>query len=86
MTRIIQGLNTSEAVSIYLKRGDEIFDVPFWEKIKRAGGLNDEKYPPKALEDALHDFFGDTELKELIKPCLMYVSGGKPLAFKARVV
>jgi patatin-like phospholipase/acyl hydrolase len=60
-----------EAVDIYLDRGDEIFDVSFWQKLKSAGGLLDEKYSADALEDSLQDYFGETRLSQLLKPCLV---------------
>lgn len=60
-----------EAVDIYLDRGDEIFDITLWQKIKSKGGLLDEKYNAKELEEALKDYMGDTMLSELLKPCLI---------------
>ena len=35
-----------EAVDLYFERGDEIFDIPVWHRVRAAGGLRDEKYPP----------------------------------------
>lgn len=60
-----------ETVDIYLERGDEIFDVGFWQKINSAGGLLDEIYSADALEGALENYFGDTRLSDLLKPCLI---------------
>ena len=60
-----------QAVDIYLKQGGAIFDINLWQKIKRGDGLFDEKYSADALEKALLDYFGDTKLSELIKPCLI---------------
>ncbi|WP_028023349.1 patatin-like phospholipase family protein [Enterovibrio calviensis] len=61
--------NASEAVDIYLNEGDEIFDIDVLQKIKSFGGLRDEKYSADALETALFDYFGDTKLSALTKPC-----------------
>jgi len=63
--------SAEEAVDLYLERGDEIFDVSLWRKIKTANGLRDEKYSADELEEALHDFFGDLKLSQLLKPCLI---------------
>ena len=60
-----------EALNIYLERGDDIFDVTFWQKIKSKGGLTDEKYNAGELEEALNDYYGDTLLSELLRPCLI---------------
>lgn len=63
--------NAQQVVNLYLERGDEIFNIPFRHKIKSAGGLTDEKYPVAELEAALNDYFGDTKLSQLLKPCLI---------------
>jgi patatin-like phospholipase/acyl hydrolase len=75
----------SDALNLYLKRGDQIFDVGFWQKIKSGKGILDEKYNASALESALADNFGDTSLSELLKPCIITsydISGAKPHFFK----
>jgi patatin-like phospholipase/acyl hydrolase len=61
----------AEAVDIYLERGDEIFDVSFWQKSRSLGGLTDEKYDAAELEEALDDTLGEVMLAELVKPCLI---------------
>jgi patatin-like phospholipase/acyl hydrolase len=63
--------NAQEVVNLYLERGDEIFNIPLLHKIRSGAGLIDEKYPAGELEDALNDYFGDTKLSELLKPCLV---------------
>ena len=63
--------SAKEAVELYLDRGDEIFDLSIWQKIKSGGGLIDEKYSAKDLEGALEDYLGDLKLSELLKPCLI---------------
>ena len=52
-------LTAKEAVNIYLDRGDEIFGLSMWQKIKSKGGLADEKYDATQLEKALKDYFGE---------------------------
>ena len=63
--------SAKEALDLYLDRGDEIFDVSFGQKLRSLGGLKDEKYDEAELEDALNDYFGQTKLSELLKPCLI---------------
>lgn len=62
---------SEEVVGLYFERGDEIFDIPVFHKIKTLGGIIDEKYPEDGIEDALQDYFGDIWLKDLLKPCLV---------------
>ncbi|MCB2208574.1 MAG: patatin-like phospholipase family protein [Bacteroidetes bacterium] len=60
-----------EAVELYLKRGDEIFDISFWQKIRSVKGITDEKYDEAELEEALNDYLGNLMLSDLLKPCLI---------------
>ncbi len=60
-----------DAVDFYMQHGGNIFSVPFSHKVRTMGGLTDEKYPAKNIENALQSTFGKTTLKELIKPCLI---------------
>ena len=60
-----------DAVNFYLENGDEIFDVSLWQKIKSLGGVADEKYDAKDLEEALENVFKDEELKNVLKPCII---------------
>lgn len=60
-----------EVVNLYLERGDEIFSIPFFHKVKTGGGTLDEKYPTDELEKALNDYFNGLKLSQLLKPCLI---------------
>lgn len=60
-----------EALELYAKKGDEIFSVSFWEQLINPFGLFNEKISQKNLEKQLVEVFGDLELKQLIKPCLI---------------
>jgi patatin-like phospholipase/acyl hydrolase len=60
-----------DAVELYLDRGDEIFSIPTWHRIRSANGIRDEKYPSGGIEEALEDSLGDLELKDLLGPCLV---------------
>jgi len=65
--------DASQALDLYFERGDEIFDIPVWHRIKSGlgTGLTDEKYPADGLEEALEDYLGDLKLAELLGPCLI---------------
>ena len=63
--------SAQEAVDIYLERGDEIFDVSVWQRIRSAGGVRDEKFDAAELESALLDYMENTRLSHLLKPCLI---------------
>lgn len=63
--------SAQDAVDLYLDRGDDIFDVSLWHKLRSAGGLTDEKYPSDELEETLKDYFQDLTLRDLIKPCVI---------------
>nr|WP_319399526.1 patatin-like phospholipase family protein [uncultured Carboxylicivirga sp.] len=80
-------LTAENAVNLYLDRGDEIFDVTFWKKLKSGLGTLDEKYDANELEEALADTFGDAMLSELSKPCIISsydIRKGEPHFFKQR--
>lgn len=59
------------ALDLYAKKGDSIFNVSFWKEIINPFGLFNEKISQRNLERQLEEVFGNLELKELIKPCLI---------------
>ena len=63
--------SASEAVELYLERGDEIFDVSVWKRLSAGNGVWDEKYSADELEKALEEYLGELKLSELLKPCLI---------------
>ena len=63
--------NASQALDLYFERGDEIFDIPLWHKIRSGAGLLDERYPADGLEEALYDYLGELKLSALLKPSLI---------------
>jgi patatin-like phospholipase/acyl hydrolase len=78
-------LKAEEAVDLYLDRGDEIFGVSLAQKFKSGKGITDEKYDASELEEALDDTFGDIQLFDLLKPCIISsydIRNGKPHFFK----
>jgi uncharacterized protein len=63
--------SAERAVDIYLERGHAIFDRNLWHRVTTAEGHFDEKYAASGLEAALEDYFGETKLSELLRPCLV---------------
>ncbi|MEE8105949.1 MAG: patatin-like phospholipase family protein [Planctomycetota bacterium] len=64
-------LSAKEAVDLYLERGDEIFSISFWQRVRSGGGISDEKYDAGELEEALKQYFEETWLRDLMRPCLI---------------
>jgi uncharacterized protein len=60
-----------EVVNLYIDHGDQIFSIPFFHKLKTAGGILEEKYPVTELEKTLDDYFRELKLSQLLKPCLI---------------
>ncbi len=60
-----------QAQELYVQHGAEIFSAPILHSVASMGGLNDEKYPATGLERVLGDYFQDTLLSQLLKPCLI---------------
>ncbi len=63
--------SAEEAINLYFKHGQNIFDLSLWQRIKTADGLLDEKYDTKPLINALEEYLGDIKLSQLLKPCLI---------------
>jgi uncharacterized protein len=60
-----------DALDLYAKKGDTIFHVSFWEQLINPFGLFNEKISEKNLEMQLNIFFGNLQIKDFIKPCLI---------------
>lgn len=58
------------AQKLYLEHGREIFNKNFWSQIRNLQIWN-ERYPADNLQRLLEQYFGDTNLSELIRPCLI---------------
>lgn len=63
--------SVQEALDLYAKKGDTIFNVSLWEHIINPFGLFNEKISQKNIEKQLDEVFGKLELKDFIKPCLI---------------
>ncbi len=62
---------TAEAVDLYFKNGPKIFNLNIWQRLESLGGLSDEKYDAREFEKALLRYFGESQLSQLLKPCLI---------------
>ena len=60
-----------EVENLYLSTGDEIFSQNLWQKIVRSHGITSSKYSAERIEKVLAKHFGDTQLADLLKPCLL---------------
>jgi patatin-like phospholipase/acyl hydrolase len=63
--------NASEVVDFYLKKGSEIFAQSTLHKIFPVKGMWNEKYSAQSFEKVLNEYFSETKLSELLKPCLI---------------
>ncbi|WP_268122847.1 patatin-like phospholipase family protein [Roseivirga pacifica] len=63
--------SAADALNIYLERGGDIFSLSFWRKLWTIFGIRRPKYSVDALENALHDYFGDTMTADLKRPCII---------------
>jgi len=63
--------SVQEALDLYAKKGDDIFNVSFWEQVINPFGLFNEKISQKNIEKQLDEVFGALELKDFIKPSLI---------------
>jgi patatin-like phospholipase/acyl hydrolase len=58
-------------IELYETEGGKIFDRPVWHRIHSAGGLAEEKYPSKGIEDVSRQYFGECRLAEALTEVLV---------------
>jgi patatin-like phospholipase/acyl hydrolase len=63
--------SAQDAVDLYIKNGQTIFDRTTAQKISSVGGILHQKYSQDALYELLTTYFGDVTLNQLIKPSLI---------------
>lgn len=63
--------SAQEALDFYLQNGQIIFQNSFFHSMFSLFGLIGTKYSDKGLVKLLNDYYGDIELGQLIKPCLI---------------
>lgn len=59
-----------EVVNLYHENGGAIFRKPLGHRLRTLFGVREEKYPNENLKKALKEYFGDTYLSEMLRPCL----------------
>lgn len=62
--------SAQEALNLYVRHGEKIFARDFWTRIKHYKIWN-EQYPADNLQHLLDEYFGETQLSQLIRPCLI---------------
>lgn len=63
--------SAKEALDLYVSHGTDIFKTTKWRRFLSEFGLVSELYSATALENVLQEYFGDTKLSQLIKPCII---------------
>jgi patatin-like phospholipase/acyl hydrolase len=63
--------SAADALNIYLERGGDIFNLPFSRKLWSLFGIRRPKYSVASLENALHDYFGESMTADLKRPCII---------------
>ena len=75
----------AEAVrQTYEKAGNLVFNGNLWKLLRTGGGFLNRKFDATELENAFAEYFGDTRLKALLKPCLVTaydIQRGRPHFF-----
>jgi uncharacterized protein len=62
--------SAAAALGLYAANGDKIFRRGFWDNITNFKLWN-EKFRADNLQKLLHEYFAETLLSELIRPCLI---------------
>lgn len=66
-----QKFTAKDALDIYLEHGTEIFSASRWRRFLSKFGLLSELYDESILNEVLANYFGDTKLSQLLKPCII---------------
>lgn len=64
-------LAAKRMVALYERHGGEIFQQSLWRKLRTVGGIFEEAYSHKALEDVLAHYFGDRKLSDCGVPAMV---------------
>jgi uncharacterized protein len=63
--------SAKKLIDLYETEGGKIFDRPVWHRIHSAGGLAEEKYPAKGIEEVALEYFGDVHLAQALTEVLV---------------
>jgi uncharacterized protein len=61
----------SDLVTLYQKRGPEIFSRSTWHSVATLGGIAGPKYAAEPLESILREYFGTARLSDALAPVLV---------------
>src|SRR5215216_595189 len=63
--------SAKKLIDLYETEGRKIFSIPVWHRIHSAGGLAEEKYPAKGIEEVALEYFKDVPLAEALTEVLV---------------
>lgn len=63
--------SAKDVEELYVNFGDKIFSLNLWEKVSRGHAITSAKYPADSIEQILNDRFGDLQLSQLLRPCII---------------
>lgn len=73
-----------DVLKAYEDVGDIVFSSSLWRRLRSAGGFFNRKFDAGGLESAFLHYFGETRVRDLLKPCLITaydITRGKPHFF-----
>src|SRR5918998_5663430 len=56
--------SAKKLIDLYETEGGKIFSIPVWHRIHSAGGLAEEKYPSRGIEEVAKRYFGNVRLSQ----------------------
>jgi hypothetical protein len=63
--------SAEQVLAIYEETGDLVFSSSLWRRLRSGSGFLYQKFDAHGLEDAFHRYYGETRLRELLRPCLI---------------
>ena len=82
--------SANDLVRLYHQNGERIFPRPLWRRLPAAGfvaDVFDDRYPSEGIEGVLHEYFGDSRLKDSLVDVLIpsyAIERRVPFLFKTR--
>lgn len=76
--------SAEDVVQLYEECGNCVFRSSLWQRLSSGGGFLYQKFDATGIEQAFLRYFGETRLKDLVKPCLITafdIQRGKPHFF-----
>lgn len=63
--------SAKKLIELYEAEGGKIFYIPVWHRIRSAGGVAEEKYPAKGIEEVARRYFADVHLADALTEVLV---------------